>query len=214
MIYNYSWIKRDRPLLSSSQSWHNTNVLQSITYANSPYPPGRHIQHGTKKRIFSTRVCLVLPDNITSQWGSLIDSSSPLQSLGAPAGRRWDPLGRAASEGALVPVPAARHRGRTTPTSKFVNSMSNFKSHVWDVRSCQKWKKRWVTMTNNPWGLWSNSVARGGSGTHLLAAHVGLSSLSPPAVFGRSRRVWALPLSLGWPTNPPLHSDDLFLWTC
>ena len=30
--------------------------------------------------------------------------------------------------------------------------MSNLKSDVWDVRSRQKWKKNWVTSTNNPWG--------------------------------------------------------------
>jgi len=35
--------------------------------------------------MLSTRVWLVLPDSITLQWGSLIDTSSPLQSVGAPA---------------------------------------------------------------------------------------------------------------------------------
>jgi len=35
--------------------------------------------------MLSTRVWLVLPDSITLQWGSLIDESSPLQSVGAPA---------------------------------------------------------------------------------------------------------------------------------
>jgi len=62
---------------------HNTNVLQSITYAKSPYPPDRS-NPGQKKLMLSTRVWPVFPDSITSQWGSPIDTLSLLQSLGAP----------------------------------------------------------------------------------------------------------------------------------
>ena len=53
----------------------------------------------TKKLILSTRVWLVLPDDITLQWGSLIDATSLLQSVGAPAIDRvcallpWSTLG-------------------------------------------------------------------------------------------------------------------------
>jgi len=47
--------------------------------------PTRQIQSRTKKLMLSTRVWLVLPNSIFSQWGSLIDTSSLLQSLFAPA---------------------------------------------------------------------------------------------------------------------------------
>ena len=60
-----------------------------------------HWWYWTKKLMLSTRVWLVLLDNMTSQWKSLIDASSLLQSVGAPAEfgrtrqrRRWNPLHR------------------------------------------------------------------------------------------------------------------------
>ena len=49
---------------------HNTDVLQSITYAKSPYPPGDRSNLGQKKPMLSTRVWLVLPDSLTLQWVS------------------------------------------------------------------------------------------------------------------------------------------------
>ena len=61
---------------------HNTNVSQS-THMQITIPT-RQIQFGTKKLMLLTRAWLVLPDTITLQWESLIDTSSPL-SVGAPA---------------------------------------------------------------------------------------------------------------------------------
>ena len=45
---------------------NNTNILQNITYAKSPYPPNRS-NSAQKKLMFSTRVWLVLPDSDLSR---------------------------------------------------------------------------------------------------------------------------------------------------
>ena len=57
--------------------------------------PTRHVQYRTTKTNSFKRVWLILPDSIVSQWGSLIDTLSQLQSLGAPAEEQsWDPFVR------------------------------------------------------------------------------------------------------------------------
>ena len=61
---------------------HNTNIIQNL-YSKPLYPPDTS-NTGQKKPIRSKRVWPVLPDSTLSQWGSLIDASSLLQSLWAP----------------------------------------------------------------------------------------------------------------------------------
>jgi len=74
--YNWGSIVEYRRVVSSSRrnariddtTLHNTNVLQSITYAKSPYPPDRS-NPGHKILMLLTRVwlVLVLADSTTSR---------------------------------------------------------------------------------------------------------------------------------------------------